>query len=302
MSFMSVRAKAALKWGYGHLWDRWPVMLFPAVKRFKQGHGYFPNLVRPRTLNAKILYRMLFDRRDFIPMFAGKLESRSYVGKRLGNEDALIPLIGAIYRADEVADFKFPKRFIMKGNHGSGMNYLHTSDTPPDLDRLKDLCQTWLGFDFAKYNSEWCYKNVKRAIVVEELLTDIHGEIPRDYKFFCYDGVPLYVKVYNDRFGDRTSDIFDHRWNNIPGCTGYPNSEIPPPCPPHLAEMLAIAAALSRGVDFVRVDLYDTGKEVKFGELTTTPARACYMFDRPELDYRFGKPWKQSIRRQLYDT
>ena len=36
------------------------------LRRYRKLHGAFPNLLRPGTLNEKILYHMLFDRRDIL--------------------------------------------------------------------------------------------------------------------------------------------------------------------------------------------------------------------------------------------
>lgn|SRR6185312_4018629 len=294
MSQSTSHKRAFLRWAYDRLWYRWPIMLVPLVRRFKRDHGYSPNLFRPRSLNEKVLYRMLFDRRAFIPTFAGKLESREFVSERIGS-DILIPQIGVVYDAADVRKIQFPSRFIMKGNHGSGMVYIHASDAPPDLDHLESLCDEWLRDDFAKRKREWCYKHVKRAVVVEDLLqSDTDGGTPNDYKFFCYDGVPRYIKVDRARFVAHTSDIFDCEWNSVPGKTLYPNSEVLPSPPPHLQQMIAIAAELSRGVDFVRVDLYDVGDGIRFGELTNTPARATETFTPRALDYTLGKYWNIS--------
>src|SRR6202000_2825834 len=113
------------KWGYQRLWYRWRVMILPLIRGFKRDHDYFPNLLRPRSLNEKILYRMLFDRREFIPIFAGKLESREFVKKRLGSGDALISVRAILDKADDVDTIELSGRFIMKATHGSGMLYLH---------------------------------------------------------------------------------------------------------------------------------------------------------------------------------
>jgi hypothetical protein len=293
MDHLNMRKRAFLRWANDRLWYRWPFMLVPLVRRFKHKLGYYPNLFHPRSLNEKILHRMLFDRRKHLPMLAGKLESRDFVADRLGT-DILIPQIGVIYALDDLAKIQFPSRFIMKGNHGSGMTYIHAVDTPPDLAHLEQLCHEWLSCDFAKYNREWCYKDVKQAVVIEELLTDAQGDIPKDYKFFCYDGTPRYIKVDSARFTAHTADLFDCEWNHIPGTTLSPNSEDLPIAPPRLSEMVAIAAALSHGIDFVRVDLYDDGRQVKFGELTNTPARGTELFTPRALDYALGKYWNLS--------
>jgi hypothetical protein len=302
MSFLSARKKAILKWGNDRLWHRWPLMLWSYIKFFKNENGYFPNIFWPRSLNEKILYRMLFDRRDFLPILTGKLESRDFVRRRMGTDAALIPLIGVVYEPEDITRLQLPNRFILKASHGSAMNYIHTGEAPPDIDHLKELCREWLKHDFAKYTKEWCYKHVKRAIVVEPLITDEHGEIPVDYKFFCYDGVPRFIRMDSGRFTTQVADLFDCEWNFIPGRTYYPNSEIIPPKPPHFDAMLAMAATLSRGIDFIRVDLYDVAGQAWFGELTNTPAHAGYMFEPRELDYEFGKYWKISTTQGLPDA
>jgi hypothetical protein len=44
-----------------------------------------------------------------------------------------------------------------------------------------------------------------------------------------------------------------------------------PEKPKNLKQMIKIAKNLSEGFNFVRVDLYDTGNKIWFGELTFTP-------------------------------
>jgi hypothetical protein len=44
--------------------------------------------------------------------------------------------------------------------------------------------------------------------------------------------------------------------------------------------MISIAERLSDGVDFVRVDLYDLGDRVVFGELTNYPRQGWEYFTR----------------------
>lgn len=50
-----------------------------------------------------------------------------------------------------------------------------------------------------------------------------------------------------------------------------------------------MADALSAGFPFVRVDLYLSGSQVRFGEMTFTPAAALDNKRLPETDLMFGK-------------
>lgn len=44
--------------------------------------------------------------------------------------------------------------------------------------------------------------------------------------------------------------------------------------------------------DFVRVDLYDLGDRVVFGELTNYPGRAIPRFEPAALDLELGRHWR----------
>jgi hypothetical protein len=301
VSSFSTRKKALLRWGYDRLWHRWPLLLLPCISNFRREVHYFPNFLFPRTFNEKILYRMLFDRRDFLHRLTGKLECRDFVARRMGNDAILVPLIGIVRQPEDFANITLPARFIMKASHGSAMLHIHDSDAPPNQSHLQQLCRNWLAEDYGKYQHEWVYKGTEHVVLIEPLLSDPDGGTPTDYKFFCYDGLPRFIKTDSDRFGEHHSCIFDAAWNHIPGKSETRESDVPPPPPTHLQEMLAIAAKLSHGMDFVRVDLYDTSDGVRFGEMTNTPGAAMYNFDRRSLDVLFGEPWKLDLRSQPDD-
>jgi hypothetical protein len=55
--------------------------------------------------------------------------------------------------------------------------------------------------------------------------------------------------------------------------------------------MLQTAATLGRDLDFVRVDLYDVGRQIYFGEMTPTPGCGASRFEPELMDYRLGTLW-----------
>src|SRR4051812_49387112 len=61
-------------------------------------------ILRPVTLNEKILWRILFDRRPVIPKLAGKLEAREFACSRLCGDGVLVPLIAVIEDAAALQD------------------------------------------------------------------------------------------------------------------------------------------------------------------------------------------------------
>jgi hypothetical protein len=52
--------------------------------------------------------------------------------------------------------------------------------------------------------------------------------------------------------------------------------------------MIAAAEAISLGVDFVRVDLYDIDGHAVFGELTNSPNKGLSPFRPASLDHLLG--------------
>ena len=286
-------ARALLRWGYDRSWHRWPVMLVPMVLQFRRRNGRWPNLLRPRRLNEKTLARMLFDRRALLPRLAGKLESRAFVRERLGSEAALVPLLGVVRTPADLRAIDLPPAFVMKGSHGSGMIHVQRAGSAIDLGQLERLCAEWLGNDYGKYSREWIYRDVERAVVIEALMLDAAGRVPVDYKIYCYDGVPRVIHHVAGRFEGRTQELFTPDWALIDHALAYPRTVPPPPRPPHLPELLAMAATLSRGLDFVRVDLYDLVDGPRFGEMTLTPDGAHMPFPDPALDVLLGEPWRR---------
>ena len=73
---------------------------------------------RPITLNQKIVYKMIWDRRPILTQLADKLAVRDYVEGRgyVGN----LPQIFAVAQSiEEIPWDILPKSFVIKPNHGS---------------------------------------------------------------------------------------------------------------------------------------------------------------------------------------
>lgn len=125
--------------------------------------------------------------------------------------------------------------------------------------------------NFFHIRREVQYRNLERKLIVEENITPPTGL--NDYKFSCANGRVLNGRVDIGRFtAQHRRALFSvPDFGIIP--VRYGGLEIPDRIDPpkHLAEMIKIASDLSRGFDFVRVDLYDIDDGVYFGEFTFTP-------------------------------
>src|SRR5690606_18949864 len=131
---------------------------------------------------------------------------------------------------------------------------------------------------------EWCYKNIPRKIIVEELLRDHDGKSLTEFKFYCFGGIPKFVSVHKDRYTEFKRSVHDMEWNKLPIKYKGQNIEWVAPKPLRLAEMIAVASKLSHGLDFIRVDLYSDDTRVIFGEMTNYPDNGSRVFMPPQYD------------------
>ena len=105
---------------------------------------------------------------------------------------------------------------------------------------------------------------------------------------------------------NHTRNIYDKDWHLLPVKYLFDNSSLPSKKPSQLREMLDIAADLSKGLVFCRVDLYNTADKVIFGEITMYPGSGFEKFSPESFDYEWGKHLdiskiKVSFKQNLYE-
>lgn len=262
---------------------------FGRIFKFRRDHRYWPNVIWPKTFNEKILYRSVFDRRPLFHTLSDKLAVRRYVRARVGDV-VTIPTVLLSSRAPEnLLTAPLPTCFVMKSNHGQGHIHLH-SGGEPDRSKLVTLAKEWLAWDNYERRHQWCYKNIPKTIFLEEHLTR-GGPPPDDYKFFCFDGIPRVIEFDTSRFTGMRRDFYDTDWRLLDFAFVDPQSGIDHPRPKNLDKMLDIARRLSSGLDFIRVDLYDLGDDVAFGELTCYPQNGRGRFTPRSWDLKLGRYW-----------
>ncbi len=111
-----------------------------------------------------------------------------------------------------------------------------------------------------------------------------------DYKFFCFGGVPRLVRVIVGRgepCGSRGAH-FDLNWCQLPFSRLKHRRIDNVPRPAQFGRMIEIAAALSAGEPFLRVDFYEIDGQIILGELTLYPNGGGFVIDPPEWDMRLG--------------
>ena len=108
-----------------------------------------------------------------------------------------------------------------------------------------------------------------------------------DYKFFCFDGKPFCVQVDSGRFESHHQNFYDMEWKSLGVHCTYPEGEgIDRPA--GFEEMKRLASQLSKDFPFVRVDLYNVGGKIYFGELTFYPSSGYGKFKPETFDFEMG--------------
>jgi FkbM family methyltransferase len=263
-------------------------------RAYRVRFGTDPNFDRPRTFNEKIQAYKLRYRLPLLSTLADKCAVRAYVQARVGG-DHLIPSLGCYDSFADIPVASLPRRFVLKATHGSGWNIFCHDKAAFDWAAAQSQMDEWLATNFHMRFREWAYRDVRPRIIVEEMLLDQYGQLPPDFKFFCFDGQPRLVQVDFDRSRNHTRSFYDLQWKKLPFRLQYPDHEAPIEAPATLPAMLDVAGKLSQQLPFVRVDLYEIASTVRFGELTLYPEAGFGVFEPPIWDETMGE-WFDASR------
>lgn len=261
--------------------------------RFRIQMGKWIDWENPTTFNEKINWLKVHDRNPEHTTMVDKYTVKDYVAKKIGDE-YIIPTIGIWDRAEDIEWEKLPDQFVLKATNGGGgcAVVICTDKSKLDIaDAVQKLCAK---FWFYKSFREWPYKNIKGRIIAEKYINSHNSSSSselRDYKFFCFDGKVKFFKVDFDRFKGHRANYYSPSGELLP----FGEAHFPPdynhkePLPYNLEQMIEIAEKLSMGFPFLRVDLYNVGGKIYFGELTFYPAGGFGPFTGEDWDEKLGK-------------
>lgn len=258
---------------------------------FTTGHEL--NLDEPKRFTEKIQWLKLYGMGDIETQLADKWLVRKWVQEKIGSE-YLFDVFGAWKCFEDIPFERLPDKFMLKGNHGSHMNYLVEKDSI-DYAQIKKEINRWLQTDYAFSMGcfELQYLNIPRLIIAEKYMTmDDNSEI-KDYKFHCFNGKPIFCEVICDRSTAETIDYFDMDWKHQSFIDEAETSKIKNSSsniekPKSFETMLNLAKILCHDFVYVRVDLYDINGNVYFGEMTFTPAGGGDVFSPDSADFMLG--------------
>ncbi len=253
--------------------------------------GYSINFDNPKNFNEKVVYRHLFERDTLLPLLVDKYAVREYVKKKIGDK-YLIPLFQVTDNFDDIDFSVLPDEFIMKVTHGSGRNIIFKdgdNNYGYNKAKLKKIIEEWLCEKYRFQQLIWFVQPIERKIIIEKLLQD-NGKIPRDYKFFVFNGKVEMIQVDNDRFSEHTRSLYDKEWNRLDCTLKYEQGGLVKR-PEVLSEMIFLAERLAEDFTFMRVDFYNIESTIYFGELTPCPGGGMEIFVPESYNRYYGDKW-----------
>ncbi|MDA4848347.1 ATP-grasp fold amidoligase family protein [Hoeflea poritis] len=256
--------------------------------------GRWPRLSKPTHFNEHIL-NMMLSREDgeLRRMMCDKVAVRGHVAQTVGSQ--YLSKIYATWDGTGPLPFdELPRAFVAKPSHASGYVRIVRDRQTLNEREFEATCRKWLAVDHEKACREYVYEDVPHRVVFEELLEDpATGEVPSDYKIYVFSGKPRIIEFVTGRFTDHQCHFFDAGWNPLSVIErSYPPAEdtlLHKSRPPQLDLMLDVASKLSKGIKFVRVDLYAIGDRIVFGELTNFPQAGNMQYEPDSFDSILGK-------------
>lgn len=241
------------------------------------------NLDDPKTFNEKIQWLKLYDSTPLKTQLADKYLVQDWIREKIG-EKYLVPMLGVWDSFDEIDFDSLPNQFVLKTNHGSGMNLIVRDRKQLNLAETRKTVERWLKTNFAFVGLELQYLNIHPKIIAEKYML-----IEKEYQFYCFDGFPEFISVISEPHKENLKASYDLSWKRLPFATSFPISPYELSRPDNLDEMIQVARILSKGFLHVRVDVLSVESNCFFSEMTFTPANGMMRWTSDECDRKFGE-------------
>lgn len=239
------------------------------------------------------------------------------------------PLLFVGDKAEDIPFKELPDNCMIKASHGCGWNIIRRNreyfyfgngsnleGAESDGERRDDLrktqrldenevlrlCNSWLRQKYSTH--EWAYHQMRPRILIEEILLPKAGKELLDYRFYTFDGKVAAINVGSPGYRTHKLNVFFRPdWTPLPLICNAEALPVPlPPKPESLPVMIRAAWRLGKGIDFARIDFYETTKGCFLGEMPAYPEggkglspTSCICFN----DW-LGKQWKLTPTRDLH--
>lgn len=247
------------------------------------------NLDNPVTIQDKINWMKLYDSTPLKTKCADKIQIHDYCREKIG-EDLCIPILHIYDKVEDINWEELPKRFVIKCNHGSGMNIIVKDKSKLNIPDAEAKLRRFMKDDFAFHvGYEMHYHDIPHKIFVEEYKEDENQKNSLyDYKFWCFNGEPKFMTV-SDGFGHGNMTFYNMDFTKSELSRGdFTPIKKEVAKPKNFDLMVEYSKKLSEDFKFVRVDFYEVSGRLFLGELTFTPGAGFFKYRNPEDNKRLG--------------
>lgn len=248
------------------------------------------DLKNPKTIQDKLTWLNIYDINPLKWKCADKVLLRDYCKEVLG-KDLCIPILKVYKSTSEINWDELPNKFVIKCNHGSGMNILVRDKNTLNKEEAIAKLEKWVHEDFSIRNGfESHYHWIEPRIFVEEFKEDeTQRKSLYDYKFWCFNGEP---KFYTINEGHGHGPIIHYTMDQKKADFERSDYKVPPSLdydqPKNFNEMVEYAKKLSEPFKFVRVDFYEINGKTYLGELTFVPGVGYFKYKKDEDNRKIG--------------
>lgn len=253
---------------------------FYAKVHYEYFSGEPLDLENPVDFNAKIEWYKVFFRPRILNTLVDKYEVRAFIKDAIG-EQYLNDIYGVYDDVDDIDFETLPNKFVIKATHSSGHNIIVTDKSSMNLTQVRKKLKKWLKVNqYFRMGQEWAYKDVKHRYIIEKFLKEDDKTSLVDYKYYCFNGKPIFIDVHLNREEDHKQGCFDLDFDLLPfgKSKSYKSISSDLKKPSNLDEMTQLAEVLATDLPFVRVDFYSVNGRTVFGEMTFYPSDARKKF------------------------
>ncbi len=243
--------------------------------RYRKALGRKLKKKDPQSFYDKIFWLSCYSDTAEWSRLADKYLVREFIKEKIGEE--YLPQLYSVYDSADDIDFdKLPNSFVIKTNNGCASNFLVHDKKNADLEKIRKELAYWLKFPYGELTGQRHYSRIEPKIIAEEFM--YQEKDPKaaliDYKFYCFDGKPMYCNVLSERIFNThriKKHMYDMDWKPIPEMFTSTEDLKEIDKPVTFESMKEIAEKLAKDFSFVRVDLYEINNKIKFGEMTFMP-------------------------------
>lgn len=269
-----------------HTSSLWPDKLYLKLFYLSRFHRRL-DLGDPKSFNEKLNWMKLYYHNPLCIKLADKYDVKAYVREQIGKEH-VVECFGVWESFDDIDWEKLPDQFVLKCTHDSSGAIICKDKKTFDKESAKKRIEISMNRNWYSAGREWVYNNIKPRIIADKLLDDHSGKELRDYKFWCFNGKPVYMYFTNK--GDYViENFYDMEFNPVEINHGFDRVTPEFEKPEAFGEMKEYAERLSNGLPFVRVDFFYVDGVVYFGECTFYDWGGLRPFVSYEQDLQLGE-------------